>query len=200
MTLAKRRAHANIATSRLPRTKAMLEHLTHPDFDDPLEASTPDLLAAQARTVSFLEQMGSPEHILEEDQKATIRNAFAQVTNPNVPQVQANAALLKLRVPEAVKHLANMLSQYDWDYVEQAKEIRGYVVAKLMEETTHPDAKIRLAALKALGNITEVGAFTERIQITKVDATSDELTERIRAKLASLLPKVVEVETVEAKP
>jgi hypothetical protein len=177
----------------------MLEHLTNPDFDDPLEADTPDLLAAQARTASFLEQMGSPEHVLDEDQKTNIRQAFAAVTSPNITPAVANASILKLRVPEAVKHLAGMLTQYDWEYVEQAKELRGYVVAKLMEETTHPDAKIRLAALKALGNVTEVGAFTERIQVTKVDATSDELTARIRDKLASLLPKTIEVETVEPK-
>ena len=178
----------------------MLEHLVSPDFDDPMGVPLPTLLAAQASTADLLMQLGSPEHVLDEDEKQTARNAFAKVTDPRTPPYLSNQAVLKLRVPEAVKHLAGMLSQYDWDYVEQAKEIRGYVVAKLMEETSHPDAKIRLAALKALGGVTEVGAFTERIQVTKVDATSDELTERIRAKLSSLLPKTIEVETVEAKP
>ena len=37
-----------------------------------------------------------------------------------------------------------MLALYDWDFVEQAKELRGFVVAKILEETSHPDARIRL--------------------------------------------------------
>lgn len=178
----------------------MFEHLLSPEFDDPFFADTPKLLAAQASTASLLEQLGSPEHILVEDEKHNARQAFAAVTNPNVPDLTANAAVLRLKTPPAVKHLAGMLTQYDWEYVEQAGQIRSYVVAKLLEETSHPDAKIRISALKALGNVTEVGAFTERIQVTKVDATADELTERLRAKLTSLLPKTVEVETVTPRP
>ncbi len=177
----------------------MLEHLLSPEFDDPYSAPTETLLAAQATTADILLQFGSPEHLLEEDEKQTARAAFAATTNPNTPQAVANAALLKLRTPNAVKHLAGMLSQYDWEYVEQAKELRGYVVAKLLEETTHPDAKIRLRSLELVGKLTEVGSFTERIQVTKIDATTDELTERLRAKLTALLPKTIEVETVAVK-
>lgn len=177
----------------------MLEHLLDPEFDDVSRASTPTLLSAQATTADLLLQLGSPEHILQEDEKHTARNAFAATTNPKVPQAVANAAITKLRTPQAVKHLAGMLTQYDWEYVEQAKELRGYVVAKLLEETTHPDAKIRLRSLELVGKLTEVGSFTERIQVTKVDASADELTERLRSKLSALLPKVVEVETVAAK-
>lgn len=178
---------------------SMLEHLLDPQFEDAYTAPTERLLSAQATTADLLLQLGSPEHLLEEDEKQNARKAFAATTNPNTPPAVANAAILKLKTPAAVKHLSGMLSQYDWEYVEQAKEIRSYVVAKLLEETTHPDAKIRLRALELTGKLTEVGSFTERIQVTKVDATADELTERLRAKLTSLLPKTVEVETVTPK-
>jgi len=177
----------------------MLEHLLSPEYDDPYLAPTTTLLSAQASTADLLLQLGSPEHILEEDEKQNARSAFANTTNPRTPPAVANAAILKLRTPEAVKHLSGMLSQYDWEYVERAKEIRSYVVAKLLEETTHPDAKIRLRSLELVGKLTEVGSFTERIQVTKIDATTDELTERLRARLTSLLPKTIEVETVTPK-
>jgi hypothetical protein len=177
----------------------MLEHLISPECDDPYAAPTDAVLAAQATTADFLLQLGSPEHLLEEDEKDTARSAFANAVNPNVPDNVANASALRLRTPQAVKHLAGMLSQFDWEYVEQAKELRGYVVAGLLEETKHPDAKIRLKSLELIGKLTEVGSFTERIQVTKIDATTDELTERLRAKLSALLPKTVEVETVIAK-
>jgi hypothetical protein len=177
----------------------MLEHLLSPEYDDPYLAPTTTLLSAQASTADLLIQLGSPEHILEEDEKQNARSAFANTTNPRTPPAVANASILKLRTPEAVKHLSGMLSQYDWEYVERAKEIRSYVVAKLLEETTHPDAKIRLKSLELVGKLTEVGSFTERIQVTKIDATTDELTERLRARLTSLLPKTIEVETVTPK-
>lgn len=178
---------------------ALLEHLLDPEFEDVYSAPTERLVAAQASTADLLLQLGSPEHLIEEDEKRLARQAFAATANPNTSSAVANAAILKLRTPQAVKHLAGMLSQYDWEYVEQAKEIRGYVAAKLLEETKHPDAKIRLKSLELLGKLTEVGSFTERIQVTKVDATTDELTERLRAKLTSLLPKTVEVETITPK-
>lgn len=177
----------------------MLEHLLSPEYDDPYTVPTDKLLAAQATTADILLQFGSPEHLLEEDEKQTARSAFATAVNPTVPHTVANANALRLKTPQAVRHLAGMLSQFDWEYVEQAKELRGYVVAGLLEETKHPDAKIRLKSLELIGKLTEVGSFTERIQVTKIDATTDELTERLRAKLTSLLPKTIEVETVDAK-
>lgn len=179
----------------------VFEHLTAPAaFADLASMGTADLLDAQASTAAnVFSALGSPEHLLDEDSADRARSAFAAVTNPDMTEAQKKASLLTLRVPEAVKHLAGMLSQYDWDYVEQAKEIRGYVVAQLLEESKHPDAKIRLRALNLLGNLTEVGSFTERIEVTKRDLGADELEARIRAKLSSLLPKVVEVETVLPK-
>jgi hypothetical protein len=182
----------------------LLEHLIDIDARNFMDIDTMDtsaLLSAQAETAGdFLDELGSPEYLLAEDQVGAVRRAFSATTDTTVSAKEKKAALLTLRVPQAVKHLAGMLSQYDWAYVEQAKELRGYVVAQLLEESKHPDARIRLAALKALGSVTEVGAFTERIEITKKDATAGELEQRIRAKLASLLPKTVEIETVQPKP
>ena len=183
---------------------SIFEHIVNlnpADFIDLEDACATDTLSAQANTASdFLTRMGSPEHLIDEVQAGQVRDVFGKVTTLDMSDGEKKASVLTLRVPEAVKHLAGMLSQYDWDYVEQARELRGYVVAKVLEETKHPDAKIRLAALKLVGSLTEVGSFTERIEITKKDVSANELEERIRAKLATLLPKVIEVETVLPKP
>jgi hypothetical protein len=185
-------------------TPHIFEHITKlnpADFLDLDDASTTDVLAAQANTASdFLTRMGSPEHLIDEVHAQQVREVFGKITTLDLSDKEKKASALTLRVPHAIKHLAGMLTQYDWDYVEQAKELRGYVVAKTMEETTHPDARIRLAALKMLGSLTEVGSFTERIEITKKETSFAELEERLRTKLSALLPKVVEVETVIPKP
>lgn len=181
---------------------AMFEHLTHlraedfTDLDD-MDAST--TLTAQAGTVDFFSKFASDPELISEDNAQLARDAFSKLANPAVSDAEAKAALMRMKAPGPVKHIAGMLSQFDWDFVDQAKEMRGYTVAGIIEETKHPDARIRLKAYDMLGRITEVALFTERVEIKKIDATDDELTERVRAKLSSLLPKVVEIETVTPK-
>jgi hypothetical protein len=88
-----------------------------------------------------------------------------------------------------------MLTAYDWHFVEQAKEIRGYAVAQLVEETKHPDAKIRLRALELLGKVTEVALFTDRIEVKKSDLSDSELDSRIKEKLERMA-KIVDITDV----
>lgn len=182
---------------------SILSHLMSPDFVGLDGASLEDLLQAQAETTSSLighsraGADGSSGSLIDFNahsetltglEAQAVRSAFAAVTSPEAPIRDQKAAVLALRVPPAVKHLAGMLSQYDWAFVEQAKEIRGYVVAQLLEETKNPDAKVRLKALELTGKLTEVGSFMERVTVTKVDASAEELTSRIRDRLAKLLP------------
>lgn len=177
----------------------VLHHLLEPEFTALANASVETLLGAQAQTASDLIDFNAHDDVLTEMDRQGAQRAFAAVTQPEADQTSQQAALLALRVPQAVKHLAGMLSQYDWAFVEQAKEIRGYVVAQLLEETKNPDAKVRLRALELTGKLTEVGSFTERISITKTDASAAELEERIRARLAKIIPPAREVQDVTPK-
>lgn len=174
-----------------------LESIDPGDFTDLEDATTTELLGAQAGTAAFLASLGDDAGTLTADQLHNARTAFAAVTNPNATTPQANAAILKLKVPPAVQHLAGMLSEYDWAYVEQAKELRGYVVAKLLEETKHPDARIRLRALELTGKLTEVASFTERSEIIHKNASADELEEKIRERLKKYLPVVEDITPVQ---
>jgi hypothetical protein len=76
-----------------------------------------------------------------------------------------------------------MLTAYDWAFVEQARELRGYAVAQILEEVKHPDARIRLKALQMLGTVTEVALFTERVEVKKTQMSDVELETRIKDKL-----------------
>jgi len=175
----------------------MLEHLLNPEFQDTQKVSTPTLLSAQATTADLLLQLGSPEHILEEDDAHKAREAFAAVTSPHAPKDVTAEKLLRLRTPEAVKHLAGMLCQYDWAFIDHSKELRGYVVAGLLEESKHSDAKIRLRSLEMLGRLTEVGSFTEKIEVTKISLTDHELDAKIKDKLNRFMGVVDVVEVTE---
>jgi len=170
----------------------MLEHLIHLDDIQPLERAEPaEIISAQQRTAKWMEDLGVVDELIEVDQAAQqAREGFIAVNNGIQPTEAQRAALLKLKTPAAVRHLTGMLVAYDWDFVEQAKELRGYVVAQILEETKHPDARIRLKALQMLGTVTEVGSFTQRVEVTKRTASEEELEARIREKLSKVLPTV----------
>jgi len=185
----------------------VLEHLLEIEYesevlDAPADGFTPikkidavDLLEGQIQTTDWLKELGAStdEEVLEHAQEEIARNAFkALVANPT----EAKAALQKVTLPPAIQKIVGMLTAYDWAFVEQAKELRGMAVAKIVEETDHPDARVRLKALEMLGKVTEVGLFTERISVKKEDMSDDELDQKIRDKLAQL-QKTVDAEATE---
>lgn len=114
----------------------------------------------------------------------------------NADTGDTHALITRLDTPPAVKHLVGMLTAFDWQFVERAQEIRGYAVAQLLEETKHPDAKIRLKALELLGKVTEVALFTERMEIKSTNVTDDELDRKIKEKLEAL-EKISDAEIIE---
>jgi hypothetical protein len=72
-------------------------------------------------------------------------------------------------------------------------------VAKIVKETDHPDARIRLKALDMLGKVTEVALFTERVEVKKTDLSDEELEKRIKEKLGRYMGKadIVDVDAID---
>ena len=158
------------------------------------------MLDAQVNTANWLSELGVPsdEEIDEKQQQKAARDAFTAMAVTDDADTKVKEKLARLKTPPAVQQLAGMLCAYDWEFIEQAKDLRGYTVAKIVEETKHPDARIRLKALQMLGNVTEVALFTERVEVKKVDATEEEIESRLRDRLSRYL-KPVEYTDVEAK-
>ena len=155
----------------------------------PFEKASPSaIVAAQKETADWLKELGVPpdEAITTRQEQAVAREAFNALNF--TPQEDAQrTALVAIKTPAAVQHLVGMLTAYDWEFVERAKELRSYTVSKILEETTHPDARIRLKALQMLGNVTEVALFTERVEVTKKDVSEEEIEKRLHERLSKLL-------------
>ena len=174
----------------------MLEHLVQfepditslEDFRELDDVSSGDLLSAQVATTEWLKELGvtADEKVSREAQTTAAREAFNVVTT-NVADAEQKTKLLELKTPEAVRHITGMLTAYDWEFVEMAKELRGYTVAKLFEETQSPNANIRLKALGLLGKVTEVGLFTDKIEVKKLDLTEEEIDKKLKEKLAKFM-------------
>lgn len=176
----------------------LFQQLVDPAYTIIPDAEPSALVDAAVRTMDFLDDDDATNLPPTTRDASVARDAFTSLTG-GAPAEITQQHVTNLKTPAAVRHLVGMLSAYDWDFVEQAKELRGYVVSKLLEETRHPDARIRLRALQLVGTVTEVAAFTERSEVVHKQEGAAEIEERLRAKLKSLLPPVQVVQDAEEK-
>lgn len=189
----------------------MLEHLINNDLEPtikdarpvgftPIDKASPDqIIDAQVNTADWIAGLGLDDDTVNKDaQTQAARQSFAAIATGASPETIQNA-LTTIKVPAAVQHLVGMLTAYDWAFVEQAKELRGYAVAKLLEKCESPNASLSLKALIALGKVTEVGLFTEKIEVKKADLSDDEIDARIKEKLNKFMGVVdiVDVKDVD---
>jgi hypothetical protein len=176
-----------------------------PDIDSniPLPASVteamPELspkeeLEMRARTVKLISDLsGKPvepgqEH--KDQAKDLVQTLIAQ------PQ---NAVNLASYPNETVAYLAGMVAQHDVMVVKELADLKKYVVNKLVAETEHPDAKIRLTALRALGEVDGVDAFKKRSEVTHKQQSIEEVEKELLETLAKLEKRTIDVEVVEIK-
>lgn len=171
----------------------MLDHLLNfePEVIPTTEAPAPaskaspvEELNAKITTADWLKEMGAPDsdEIVSELEKQQARETFSALTSAAPIKTQKDL-VTKLETPAAVRHLTGMLTAYDWEFIHQAKELRGYAVAKILEECESSNANIRLKALGLLGKVTEVGLFTEKIEVKQEKLSDSDLDQRIKEKL-----------------
>jgi len=191
----------------------LLEHLVTADAADyvptpeeslsgftPLEKLSPaETLNAKIHTTDFLKDItADDEEKITEAVETRAVEAFSSFIS-NAPD--AKQKILELQLPEEVRSSVAMLSEYQWQFVKQAEELRSMAVAKIVKETDHPDARIRLKALDMLGKVTEVALFTERVEVKKAELSDAELEARIREKLGKYMGKahVIDAEVKEVE-
>lgn len=182
-----------------------------PELTVPLPANREAMLLLHEKTealfntAEFLTAFGVPTEPTDEDRVAA-RSAFHDSihTLDTAPLPLAKTEAIK--TSGAARHLKAVLSEYDEIVVKSAVQIRTYVTNKLIEETTHPDARIRMRALELLGKVGDVGLFIERTEITVRHKTTVELEDSIKSRIAKLLEirsraeEIVDVEAREPNP
>lgn len=159
----------------------------------PLDPLTPaETLNAQIKTSQWLASLAEEdEDIMDEAKQEKVADAFNALTTSNP---HAKQKLLQLDIPEEIKSAVGMVTAYQWKFIEQAEQLRSMSVAKIVKETDHPDARIRLKALEMLGKVTEVALFTDRVQIKTDDISDEELDAKIKEKLSRYMGAVDVVE------
>jgi len=87
---------------------------------------------------------------------------------------------------ETLAYLGGMVSMYSGMVVRDLADLKLFVVNKLLQETEHPDGKIRMQALKALGEVDGVDAFKRRTEVTH----NIQSIEEVESELAETLSKL----------
>jgi len=188
----------------------MLEHLINGEFHPEVVDATAAVLSfekadpsttidAKVKTAQWLKDLELDDDEIEtKAEQESARKSFASLVTGQ-PVGNTQQALANLKTPVAVQHLVGMLTAYDWAFIEQARELRGYAVAKILDEVKHPDARIRLKALQMLGTVTEVALFTERVEVKKETMSDMELETRIKEKLNRFMGVIDVIDVTEDK-
>jgi len=170
----------------------------YPDsFADEVGASLKENARVSAQTASLMAELGMPFEMTEEDE-ALARELFESFDVPkkggkaakeyNPPSLYTGSVAIKL---------AALLDAYDQRVVTDAVQVRTYITNRLLEISQCGDSKQELRAIELLGKLSDVGAFTEKSEITVTHKTSDDLRKAIETKIQRLID--MEVVDVEAK-
>jgi hypothetical protein len=179
-----------------------------PELTVPIPSKREDVVSlhtkvdALFKTAEFLEAFGAPNEPSEED-KVRARTAFHESISSSEATSVIPAQTNAVTTTAAAIHLKSILSEYDQVVVSSAVQIRTYVTNKLIEETTHPDPKIRIRALELLGKVGDVGLFIERSEVTVKHKTTLELEASIKDRISKLLElrsKSEDIQDVVVKP
>jgi hypothetical protein len=142
-------------------------------------------------TVEFLRANGLGDVEVTEADRKDARAVF--MDSPSTPVESINT-------PAKALVLSALLNEYDIDVVRNAQQLRNYIKLKYLELSDSGNPKIELKALEMLGKLSEVGAFTERIDISVTHRTTEELEADLASKLSSYLSDIIDVDAREAPP
>jgi hypothetical protein len=141
-----------------------------------------------ATTAALMSELGMPFEMTEDDEEAA-RKLFAQVDkkqkkNGQDKEISNPPSLYQGNV--ALK-LAALLTEYDHRVVVDATQARTYIMNRLLELSTCGDTKSELRALELIGKMSDIGAFSEKSEITITHRSSSDLKQVIEQKISRLL-------------
>jgi DNA topoisomerase VI subunit B len=137
---------------------------------------------AMFKTIAELVKSGLQVDVTDSDRKES-HTAFAASKTP-APRAAT---------PGAIVHLESMLNEWDQEVLDVGRRLRNYVTNKLIVETADPDPKVRLKSLELLGKVSNVGLFSERVDITITHRTISDIETDLKKTLELFTGVVIDV-------
>jgi hypothetical protein len=140
------------------------------------------------KTAQFLENAGSKIEVTEKDRDESRAIFSGSDTAPSVPTSSAVAL-----------HLKALVTEYDHQVLESNIQARQYIVNRLLDisdprNETKPMEQLK--ALELLGKVSEIGLFTERVEVNINHKSTEELEEDLVKTLTRYMnpTKILEAE------
>ena len=156
-----------------------------PDNDE-FDRFVPTLKAAAA-TARLLAEAGLTFAPTDADLDYAAGVTRQAARDPGELMTKAAALGLLKQTPASLLLTEQILQDFGHKVVQEAEQVRFLVTNKLVQLTESPDPRVQLRALEMLGKIGDVGLFNERREVTVTHQTTDDVKERLRAKLQQLL-------------
>ena len=140
-----------------------------------------------AETAKELEKHGLNLEPTKEDKDIAAKLTVAYADDPETISKKVTTKKASTLTPASLVLTNNILKEFGQSVVESATHIRHLVTNKLLLETENPDPKVRIRALELLGKMSDVSLFAEKSEVTVTHQSTDDLRERLRAKLNKLV-------------
>ena len=140
-----------------------------------------------AETAKELEKHGLNLEPTKEDKDIAAKLTVAYADNPETTSKKVTTKKASTLTPASLVLTNNILKEFGQSVVESATHIRHLVTNKLLLETENPDPKVRIRALELLGKMSDVSLFAEKSEVTVTHQSTDDLREKLRAKLNKLV-------------
>lgn len=137
-------------------------------------------------TVQDLVLQGAKVEITDEDKAKSHQIAAEQKLPP-----------VKNLTPGTIINLEAILSEWDQEVLDVNRRLRNYVTNKLLMESVDEDPRQRMKALENLGKISNVGLFSEKLEINVTHRSVDDIEKELAKTLEMYMGEAVEVEPTE---
>jgi hypothetical protein len=141
---------------------------------------------AACATIQELKAHGLEVEPTKEDQDIAAALATSYATDPEKTSKKVTNKRAATLTPASLVLTGGILTEFGQAVVESSLQIRHLVTNKLILETDNPDPRVRVRALELLGKISDVGLFSEKSEVTITHQSTDDLKEKLRAKLMKL--------------
>lgn len=156
------------------------------DLGDQVGASLQENARIAATTAALMAELDMPFEMTEEDEKLA-HDLFKQVDKQKFKNTKDEYNPAALYQGNVALKLSALLTEYDHRVVLNATQARTYITNRLLEISSCGDPKQELRAIELLGKLSDVGAFTEKSEVTITHRTSDDLKNAIADKINRLL-------------
>jgi hypothetical protein len=165
------------------------------------ELSPAEELEMRSRTAKLLAELSDTPLVVTDETRQAVNEIKHVVQSGGRPDYS--------KYPnEALAFLAEMVSQFSYNIVEDLSDLRSYIVNKLINEVeTAKSSKDRIAALSKLGEVDGVNAFTKRSELTlkvkPIEEVEKELLNVLEGIEYAVLPREelpTSVEEVDESP